>query len=69
MGYENAQVLPYLIEDVKRGMYDTFFHVGDMAYNFDSNEGRVGDAFMESIQPIAAYTPYMTVVGNHEEYK
>ncbi|KAK6644898.1 hypothetical protein RUM43_001174 [Polyplax serrata] len=68
MGYENAQVLPYLIEDVKRGMYDTFFHVGDMAYNFDSNEGRVGDAFMESIEPIAAYTPYMTVVGNHEEY-
>jgi hypothetical protein len=29
--------------------------------------GRVGDDFMNKIQPIAAYVPYMTSPGNHEE--
>ena len=29
--------------------------------------GQVGDAFMNQIQPIAAYLPYMTSVGNHEQ--
>jgi len=30
-------------------------------------ESRVGDDFMNKIQPIAAYVPYMTSPGNHEE--
>ena len=29
--------------------------------------GHVGDEFMNKIQPIAAYVPYMTSPGNHEE--
>jgi hypothetical protein len=29
--------------------------------------GLVGDEFMNQIQPIAAYVPYMTCPGNHEE--
>lgn len=29
--------------------------------------GQVGDAFMNQIQPIAGYLPYMTCVGNHEQ--
>lgn len=29
-------------------------------------QGHVGDSFMQQIQPIAAYIPYMTTVGNHE---
>lgn len=31
------------------------------------NDAAVGDAFMNQIQPIAAYLPYMTCPGNHEE--
>ena len=31
-------------------------------------KGSVGDIFMQQIQPIAAYVPYMTAVGNHEAY-
>ena len=27
---------------------------------------RVGDEYMRQIEPIAAYVPYMTAVGNHE---
>lgn len=30
------------------------------------DDGKVGDAFMNQIQSIAAYIPYMTAVGNHE---
>ena len=30
------------------------------------DNGRYGDAFMNQIQPIAAYVPYMACVGNHE---
>jgi len=29
--------------------------------------GRIGDEFMKQIQPVAAYVPYMTCPGNHEE--
>ena len=29
--------------------------------------GRMGDAFMNQIQPVAVYVPYMTTVGNHEQ--
>lgn len=29
--------------------------------------GRIGDEFMRQIQPIAAYVPYMTSPGNHED--
>ena len=28
---------------------------------------RVGDRFMNQIEPMAAYVPYMTCPGNHEE--
>lgn len=34
-------------------------------YNFQ-DDGKVGDVFMNQIESIAAYVPYMTCVGNHE---
>ena len=33
------------------------------------DDGRVGDSFMNKIQSVAAYLPYMTCVGNHEWHK
>eukprot|EP00058_Branchiostoma_floridae_P011296 XP_002596784.1 hypothetical protein BRAFLDRAFT_73700 [Branchiostoma floridae] len=56
MGNENAQSLSRLQGDTQRGMYDFILH----------ENARVGDAFMNQIQSIAAYVPYMTCVGNHE---
>jgi hypothetical protein len=41
-------------------------HLGDFAYNFESNKGLMGDVFMRNIEPIAAEIPYMVSVGNHE---
>lgn len=67
MGNENAQSLTRLQEEVQRGMYDAILHVGDMAYNLDSDNARIGDEFMRQIEPIAAYVAYQTCVGNHEQ--
>ncbi|KAJ8940375.1 hypothetical protein NQ318_015768 [Aromia moschata] len=67
MGNENAQSLVRLQEEAQRGIYDAILHVGDFAYDMDSDNAEVGDAFMRQIESIAAYLPYMTCPGNHEE--
>ncbi len=40
--------------------------LGDMAYDMNIDNARYGDEYMNSIEPIAAYIPYMTCPGNHE---
>ncbi len=67
MGNENAQSLARLQEETQRGLYNAIIHVGDFAYDMDSDNSVVGDQFMEQIQSVAAYVPYMTCQGNHEE--
>ncbi|XP_023012956.2 acid phosphatase type 7 [Leptinotarsa decemlineata] len=67
MGNENAQSLVRLQEETQRGLYDAILHVGDFAYDLDTNNAEIGDAFMRQIESIAAYLPYMTCPGNHEE--
>ena len=66
MGNVNAKSIPRLQRETQAGMYDMIIHVGDLAYNMASDNGRVGNEFMEQIEPIAAYVPYMTCPGNHE---
>lgn len=61
-----AQSLPALILEAATGSYAAFLHVGDFAYDFDSSGGINGDEFMNRIQQVAAYVPYMTCPGNHE---
>ncbi|XP_015791635.1 acid phosphatase type 7 [Tetranychus urticae] len=67
LGNDNAKTLPRLQEDAQSGQFDAIIHVGDFAYNLDTDNARVGDQFMRQIEPIAAYVPYMTAVGNHEQ--
>ncbi|KAK2193212.1 hypothetical protein NP493_16g00054 [Ridgeia piscesae] len=66
MGNANARSLGRLQEETQRGHFDAFLHVGDFAYDMHTDNAKVGDAFMNQIQAIAAYVPYMTCVGNHE---
>jgi len=66
LGVVNSRSLIRLQQEAHQGMYDAMLHVGDIAYNMDTENGAVGDAFMEMIEPIAAYVQYMTVPGNHE---
>ncbi|XP_039756844.1 acid phosphatase type 7 isoform X1 [Pararge aegeria] len=66
MGNKNAHSLSYLQDEAQRGHFDVVLHVGDFAYDMDTDDARVGDEFMRQIQPLAAGLPYMTCPGNHE---
>ncbi|KAJ7374236.1 hypothetical protein OS493_007313 [Desmophyllum pertusum] len=66
LGSVNAKSVSYLQEETQQGKYDAILHVGDFGYNLDDDNARVGDDFMNQVQPIAAYVPYMTCPGNHE---
>lgn len=67
LGVDNAQSLSKLQKEVQGGRYDAILHVGDFAYNMESDNSQVGDRFMNQIEPMAAYVPYMTCPGNHEQ--
>uniref|UniRef100_A0A1I7XKX8 Purple acid phosphatase n=1 Tax=Heterorhabditis bacteriophora TaxID=37862 RepID=A0A1I7XKX8_HETBA len=66
LGNENARSLGKIQKLAQDGEIDMVLHVGDFAYNMDTDNGRVGDEFNRQIEPVAAYVPYMTAVGNHE---
>jgi len=66
LGVVNGESIPRLQHEIQQSDYDAVLHVGDMAYDLHTDNARVGDEFMKQIQPIAAYLPYQTVVGNHE---
>jgi len=66
LGVVNGKSIPRLQQEVQRSHFDAILHVGDMAYDLHDDNARVGDEFLRQIQPIAAYLPYQTVVGNHE---
>lgn len=67
LGNVNPQSLARLQRETQLGLYSSFLHVGDFAYNMEDNNARVGDEFMRQIETIAAYVPYMTCPGNHEQ--
>ncbi|PAA49848.1 hypothetical protein BOX15_Mlig013810g3 [Macrostomum lignano] len=66
MGNTNGKSIPFLQKEAQSGDFDMVLHVGDFAYNMDTNNALVGDEFMRQVEPIAAYVPYMTCPGNHE---
>jgi hypothetical protein len=68
MGLENDKSLPYLKPLVQSSKIDAIIHNGDFAYDMHEKQGEIGDKFMNQIESIAAYVPYMTSVGNHEQY-
>ncbi|KAL8592603.1 hypothetical protein ACOMHN_026533 [Nucella lapillus] len=66
MGNDNARALPMMQWDAQQGNFDAILHVGDFAYDMDTDNAKVGDEFMRQIEPVAGYVPYMTCPGNHE---
>ena len=46
---------------------DMILHVGDYGYNMDDDDGKIGNQFFQNIEQLAAYVPYMTSIGNHED--
>jgi len=66
MGYNNAQILKSVLKEVADNNFDMILHVGDFGYDLHTDNGRNGDNFMNSVQPMAARVPYMVDIGNHE---
>lgn len=44
---ENAQTFPFLQNDLQMLKYDAIIHVGDFADDKNTNNGKVGDCFMQ----------------------
>ena len=66
---DSARVLSAVLAEVRaapEGPPDAILHCGDLAYDMDSSDGRVGDAFSRDLEPIASSVPYMVSPGNHE---
>ena len=66
LGAQNAISLPYLQNKIHENQLDALIHAGDFAYDLRDFQGFQGDRFMEEIESVAAYVPYMTCPGNHE---
>ena len=66
LGNENGQSIPWLTNEVNKNRIDVIFHIGDIAYDLNDNQGKNGDEFMRRIEPIASRVPYQVVPGNHE---
>jgi hypothetical protein len=58
--------LARLLEHHTRRDFDMVLHVGDIAYDLRENGGRVGDEFVNNMEPISSKIPYMVCPGNHE---
>ena len=65
--YYNVSV-PKLTKLAKRGEIDLVIQAGDMAYDLNHDLGKMGDKYMNLIQPIASRVPYNFAAGNHEKY-
>ena len=68
LGVVNERSMGKLKLEILKGDFDVILHVGDFAYNMASNNSRVGDQFLNMIQPLTTRIPYMTCPGNHEVY-
>ena len=68
-GYLNDESLPLLIEDSIQGGFDVLVHAGDFAYDLDTENSSIGNAFFNALQPVVATVPYMASPGNHEAYQ
>uniref|UniRef100_A0A1I7S5Z0 Purple acid phosphatase n=1 Tax=Bursaphelenchus xylophilus TaxID=6326 RepID=A0A1I7S5Z0_BURXY len=67
LGVENGISLEYIAEAVNNDEFDLMIDVGDFAYDLHTDDGRVGDIFMNQMEPIASRIPFMVVAGNHED--
>ncbi|CAD7958021.1 unnamed protein product [Amoebophrya sp. A120] len=70
MGDYNGQSRPMILQHQKDTNYNltALLHVGDFAYDFESDSGLNGDLYMRDMEEIVAELPYLTVPGNHEDH-
>lgn len=66
LGYEGGKLTTALQGELDEGDVSTMIQVGDMAYDLHSDDGTVGDLFMNMMQPMIATVPFQVLPGNHE---
>uniref|UniRef100_A0A8R1DKP1 Purple acid phosphatase n=1 Tax=Caenorhabditis japonica TaxID=281687 RepID=A0A8R1DKP1_CAEJA len=64
--FKGQPTIDQLISATQKNQFDIIIHIGDLAYNLHDDDGNVGDAYMNAVQPFAAHVPYMVFAGNHE---
>lgn len=62
-----TRALQFMVHEILNGGYHAVFHIGDFAYNLDSEAGSIGDNYMRKISSFTARVPYMTTPGDHEK--
>lgn len=65
----NNTVFDQLLDLARHEGMDAVFHIGDIAYNIDTDCNRMGDTFYKKVQPLASLVPYVFGPGNHEADK
>jgi predicted phosphohydrolase len=68
IGNDVVDTVERLTKEVDSHQYDAILHAGDLAYDLNTDEGRVGDTYFRNIEPIVARIPYMVAQGNHESW-
>lgn len=61
-----STVMPWTSREVQQGGVAMILQVGDFAYDMDSEGGELGRRFMNQIQNMSAFVPFMVLHGNHE---
>lgn len=58
--------MPDILADVQQNFYDAVLQPGDFAYDMRDQNGRLGDEYMQLLEPMVAHLPLMVSPGNHE---
>ena len=66
LGLEDGYSIASLLSEAESGSFDACIWGGDFCYNFEDQEGALGNSFMNSLQPLLSRVPVFPVAGNHE---
>lgn len=66
LGLADDYSLDALLAEAATENFDAVIFAGDFAYNFEDNGGKVGNDFMNGMQPIVSRVALFPVAGNHE---
>uniref|UniRef100_A0A8R1ES86 Purple acid phosphatase n=1 Tax=Caenorhabditis japonica TaxID=281687 RepID=A0A8R1ES86_CAEJA len=66
LGVYNGRSTQSIIKNGIAGKFDFIVHIGDLAYDLHTNHGKLGDQYMNLLEPVISKIPYMVIAGNHE---
>ncbi|GMR60043.1 hypothetical protein PMAYCL1PPCAC_30238, partial [Pristionchus mayeri] len=66
LGVYHGESIPSMLMEADKKAFDLIVTVGDYAYDLFSNNGKTGDQFFATLEPLFATVPFMVVAGNHE---